>query len=67
MTALQSAGVVSVAIGGTPTGTPAQFEGGLDDVAFAQPTLLPDGTTAVITVIPEAGRRTRRPTRSSPT
>jgi RND superfamily putative drug exporter len=54
-TAQQSAGAIAAAIGGTPTGTPGQFEGGLDDVAFAQPTLLPDGTTALITVIPDSG------------
>jgi putative drug exporter of the RND superfamily len=54
-TAQQSAGAIAVAIGGTPTGTPGEFDGGLDDVAYAQPTLLPDGTTALITVIPESG------------
>jgi putative drug exporter of the RND superfamily len=54
-TAQQSAGAIAVAIGGTPTETPGQFEGGLDDVAYAQPTVLPDGTTALITVIPESG------------
>ncbi|HEY4604043.1 MAG TPA: MMPL family transporter [Blastococcus sp.] len=54
-TAQQSVGLVAGAVGGTPTGTPGQFEGGLDDVAFAQPSLLPDGTTAIVTVIPESG------------
>ena len=34
---------------------PGEFTGGLDDVAFAAPTLLPDGTTAIVTVIPESG------------
>jgi RND superfamily putative drug exporter len=54
-TAEQSVGAITVAVGGTPTGAPGEFEGGLDDVAFAQPTLFPDGTTAVVTVIPESG------------
>ncbi|TFV62929.1 MMPL family transporter, partial [Blastococcus sp. CT_GayMR20] len=54
-TAEQSVGTIAVAVGGTPTGTPGEFEGGLDDVAFAQPTLLPDGSTAIVTVIPESG------------
>jgi putative drug exporter of the RND superfamily len=54
-TAEQAVGSIAVAIGGTPTGTPGEFQGGLDDVAFAQPTLLPDGTTAIVTVIPESG------------
>jgi RND superfamily putative drug exporter len=54
-TAEQSVGLIAAAVGGTPTGTPGEFEGGLDDVAFAQPTLLPDGTTAIVTVIPESG------------
>jgi RND superfamily putative drug exporter len=54
-TAQQAAGSIAVAVGGTPTGTPGQFEGGLDDVAFAQPTILADRTTAIVTVIPESG------------
>jgi putative drug exporter of the RND superfamily len=54
-TAQQSVGLIAGAVGGTPTGTPGQFEGGLDDVAFARPSLLPDGTTAIVTVIPESG------------
>jgi RND superfamily putative drug exporter len=54
-TAQQAVGSIAVAIGGTPTGTPGEFQGGLDDVAFAQPTLLPDGSTAIVTVIPESG------------
>ena len=54
-TAQQSVGAIAAAIGGTPTGTPGEFQGGLDDVAFAAPTLLPDGTTAIVTVIPESG------------
>lgn len=54
-TAQQSAGAIAVAIGGTPTRTPGEFEGGLADVAYARPTVLPDGTTALITVIPESG------------
>jgi RND superfamily putative drug exporter len=54
-TAQQSVGLIAAAVGGTPTGTPGTFEGGLDDVAYAQPTLLPDGDTAIVTVIPESG------------
>ena len=54
-TAEQSLGALAVAIGGTPTGTPGEFDGGLDDVAYAAPAVLPDGTTAVVTVIPESG------------
>jgi putative drug exporter of the RND superfamily len=54
-TAQQAAGSIAVAVGGTPTGTPGEFDGGLDDVAFAQPSVLPDGTTAIVTVIPESG------------
>jgi RND superfamily putative drug exporter len=54
-TAQQSVGRIAAAVGGTPTGVPGDFTGGLDDVAFAQPTLLPSGTTAILTVIPESG------------
>ena len=54
-TAQQSAQQIAVAIGGAPTWTPGQFEGGIDDVAYAAPSLLPDGTTALVTVIPESG------------
>jgi RND superfamily putative drug exporter len=54
-TAQQSSQRIAAAIGGVPTGTPGRFDGGLDDVAFASPALLPDGTTALITVIPESG------------
>ncbi len=54
-TAQQAVQEIAVAVGGTPTQTPGEFEGGLDDVAYAQPTLLPDGTTAIVTVIPESG------------
>jgi RND superfamily putative drug exporter len=54
-TAQQSLGQIAAAVGGTPTGTPGEFSGGLDDVAFAQPTLLPGGGTAIVTVIPESG------------
>ena len=35
--------------------TPGQFTGGLDDVAYAAPSVLPGGTTALVTVIPESG------------
>ena len=34
-TAQQTAGAIAAAIGGTPTGTPGEFSGGLDDVAYA--------------------------------
>jgi putative drug exporter of the RND superfamily len=54
-TAEQSVGLIAAAVGGTPTGTPGEFKGGLDDVAIAAPALLPDGTTAIVTVIPESG------------
>jgi RND superfamily putative drug exporter len=54
-TAEQSVGLIAAAVGGTPTGAPGQFEGGLDGVAYAQPSLLPDGSTAIVTVIPESG------------
>ncbi|GAA3177409.1 MMPL family transporter [Blastococcus jejuensis] len=54
-TAQQAAQQVAVAIGGAPTLAPGQFEGGIDGVAYAAPSLLPDGTTALVTVIPESG------------
>jgi RND superfamily putative drug exporter len=54
-TAEQSVGTIAAALGGTPTQTPGEFTGGLDDVAFAAPAVLPDGTTAIVTVIPESG------------
>jgi RND superfamily putative drug exporter len=54
-TAQQAAGQVAVAIGGTPTQTPGLFEGGLDDVAVAAPSVLPEGTAALVTVVPESG------------
>src|SRR4051794_40862862 len=54
-TAQQSLGAIAVAIGGMPTGTPGQFTGGMDDVAYAAPSLLPNGTTGLVTVIPESG------------
>ena len=54
-TAQQSLGQLAVAIGGTPTGTPGQFSGGMDDVAYAAPSQLPGGTTGLVTVIPESG------------
>src|SRR4051812_30749692 len=68
-TAQQTAGVIAVAIGGTPTGTPGRFSGGLDDVAYAAPTLLPRGTTAPLAVIPGSGPQeegTKRPVRGLP-
>jgi RND superfamily putative drug exporter len=54
-TAQQSAGRIAATIGGVPTATPGQFDGGLDDVAYAVPSVLPDGTTALVTVIPDSG------------
>lgn len=54
-TAQQTAGAVAAAIGGTPTGQPGQFSGGLDDVVFAAPQLLADGTTAIVQVVPASG------------
>ncbi len=54
-TAQQSLDDVAVAIAGTPTGTPGEFEGGLDGVLVAQPAPLPGGTAAVVSVIPETG------------
>jgi RND superfamily putative drug exporter len=54
-TAEQSAGAIAAAIGGTPTGEPGRFQGGLDDVAYAAPTVFPDGGTAIVTVVPESG------------
>jgi RND superfamily putative drug exporter len=54
-TAQQSAQQIAVALGGTPTSTPGEFEGGLDDVAVAIPSVLPDGTTGLVTVIPDSG------------
>jgi len=53
-TAEQTAGEVAVAIGGTPTGTPGEFTGGLDDVAYAAPQLL-SATQAIVTVVPDSG------------
>ena len=54
-TAERTAGAVAAAVGGTPTATPGEFSGGLDGVAYAAPSVLPDGTAAVVTVIPESG------------
>ena len=54
-TAQQTAAAVAAAIGGTPSGTPGEFTGGLDDVLYAAPSVLPNGTTAIVTVIPESG------------
>jgi RND superfamily putative drug exporter len=53
--AQQGAGLVAAAIGGTPTGQPGQFDGGLDDVVYAVPQLLPGGTTAIVQVVPASG------------
>ena len=46
---------VAVAVGGTPTGTPGAFRGGLADVAYAQPQVLPGGRTAIVSVVPDSG------------
>ncbi|MQA33503.1 MMPL family transporter [Modestobacter roseus] len=54
-TAEQTAGQAAVSIGGTPTGTPGEFEGGLDDVAYAAPQVVGDGTAAIVSVVPESG------------
>ncbi|TFV87983.1 MMPL family transporter [Blastococcus sp. CT_GayMR16] len=54
-TAQQSAGEIAAAIGGTPSGMPGEFVGGLDDVSYAVPSVLPDGTTAIVSVIPDSG------------
>ena len=53
-TAQQTLGEVAVAIGGTPTGTPGEFTGGLDDVAYAAPQPL-SATQAIVTVVPDSG------------
>ena len=50
----QAAGEAAVAIGGTPTGQPGEFTGGLDDVAYALPQPLSD-TAAIVQVVPESG------------
>jgi RND superfamily putative drug exporter len=54
-TAEQTAGAIAASIGGAPSGASGQITGGLDDVAYAQPTVLPGGATAIVTVIPESG------------
>jgi RND superfamily putative drug exporter len=53
-TAQQTAGTLAAEIGGKP-GLTVEFVGGLDDVASALPTVLADGTSAIITVIPDSG------------
>jgi RND superfamily putative drug exporter len=54
-TAQQTVQQMAVTIGGTPGSTPGTFEGGMDGVAYAAPQPLPNGTTALITVIPDTG------------
>jgi RND superfamily putative drug exporter len=54
-TAEQTAGAIAATLGGAPSGTSGEITGGLDDVAYAAPSLLPGGTTALVTVIPESG------------
>jgi RND superfamily putative drug exporter len=62
-TAEQTATDVAVTIGGTPTGTPGQFTGGLADVSYAAPQLLPGGTDAIVQVVPESGPQDEATTR----
>ncbi|MCZ2837862.1 MMPL family transporter [Modestobacter sp. VKM Ac-2985] len=54
-TAEQTAGQAAAAIGGTPTDQPGEFTGGLDDVAYALPQVLADGSAAIVQVVPESG------------
>jgi RND superfamily putative drug exporter len=54
-TAEQTAGAVAAEIGGVPSGAAGQFTGGLDDVVYAVPQLLADGTSAIVQVVPESG------------
>ncbi|MCW2510099.1 MAG: rane transport protein [Modestobacter sp.] len=54
-TAEQTAGAVAAAIGGAPSGAAGELTGGLDDVVYAAPQLLPGGTAAIIQVVPESG------------
>ncbi|MCV2491840.1 MMPL family transporter, partial [Geodermatophilus sp. YIM 151500] len=53
--ALPAAQQVAGALGGAPTGTPGEFEGGVDGVAYAAPQVLPDGTAAIVSVVPDSG------------
>lgn len=53
-TAEQGVQQLAATIGGTPTSA-GQFEGGIEGVAYAAPSVLPDGTTGLITVIPDTG------------
>jgi RND superfamily putative drug exporter len=49
---------VAVELGGQPAGLTGEFEGGVDGVAYAIPTLLDDRadpTSAIVTVIPDSG------------
>jgi RND superfamily putative drug exporter len=54
-TARAAAQQAAVALGGTPTGTPGHFRGGVAGVAFAQPQVLPGGRAAIVSVIPDSG------------
>jgi RND superfamily putative drug exporter len=54
-TAQDSANAAAAAVGGVPTGQPGQFEGGLDDVVYAAPQVLANGTTAIVQVVPASG------------
>ncbi|MPR00403.1 MMPL family transporter [Modestobacter sp. I12A-02628] len=53
--AQDAANAAAVAVGGVPTDRPGEFDGGLDDVVVATPQVLPDGTTAIVQVVPESG------------
>ncbi len=55
VTAPQQVQQIAAEIGGTPGRVPGSFSGGLDGVAYAVPQVLPDGTTALVSVIPETG------------
>jgi RND superfamily putative drug exporter len=54
-TAERSAQQVAAALGGTPTGAPGRFSGGVDGIAFAVPQLLPGGRAAIVSVVPTTG------------
>ena len=53
-TAQQSAQRIAAAIGGVPDAQ-GRFSGGVADVAYAAPQLLPGGRTAIVSVVPDSG------------
>ncbi|MGZ4642286.1 MAG: MMPL family transporter [Blastococcus sp.] len=53
-TAQQTSQRIAASIGGVPSAT-GQFQGGMDGVAYAAPQLLPGGTAAIVTVVPDTG------------